>query len=87
MYENGFRRMLLVTETNRIHLDLFGMQNRTLGPYLAAMYRILIPLTTAPNEGFKDVPQPLPNGAVHGELRHPPGRSLVCPPFLLQPPA
>jgi NLI interacting factor-like phosphatase len=31
-----------VTETNRIQLVLFGMQNRTFGPYLAAINRILI---------------------------------------------
>jgi hypothetical protein len=30
------------TETNRIHLALFGMQNRTLRPYSAANTRILI---------------------------------------------
>jgi hypothetical protein len=30
------------TESNRVHLVLFGMQNRTLGPYLAAFDRILI---------------------------------------------
>jgi hypothetical protein len=29
---------------NRIRLVLFGMQNRTFGPYLAAMHRILIPI-------------------------------------------
>jgi hypothetical protein len=32
------------TETNRIHLVLFGMQNRTFGSYLAANDRILISL-------------------------------------------
>jgi hypothetical protein len=32
-----------ITETNRIHLVLFGLQNRTCGPYLAAINRILIP--------------------------------------------
>jgi hypothetical protein len=31
-----------ITETNRIHLILFDMQNRTLGPYLAANSRLLI---------------------------------------------
>jgi hypothetical protein len=31
-----------ITETNRIHLVLFGMQNRTFGPCLAANNRILI---------------------------------------------
>jgi hypothetical protein len=30
-----------ITETNRIHLVLFVMQNRTFGPYLAAIHRIL----------------------------------------------
>jgi hypothetical protein len=33
--------------TNTIHLVLFGMQNRTSGPYLAAMNRILM-ATNAP---------------------------------------
>jgi hypothetical protein len=32
------------TETNRIPLVLFGMQNRTFGPYSATIDRILIPL-------------------------------------------
>jgi hypothetical protein len=31
-----------ITETNRIHLVLFGMQYRTFGPDLAAIYKILI---------------------------------------------
>jgi hypothetical protein len=31
-----------ITATNRIQLVLFGIQNRTLGPYLAAIHRILI---------------------------------------------
>jgi hypothetical protein len=31
-----------ITESNRIHLVLFGPQNMTLGPYLAATNRILI---------------------------------------------
>jgi hypothetical protein len=31
-----------ITETNRTHLVLFGMQNRTLGPYLAAIDMIVI---------------------------------------------
>jgi hypothetical protein len=31
-----------ITETNRMHSVLFGMQNRTLRPYLTAMDRILI---------------------------------------------
>jgi hypothetical protein len=30
-----------ITETNRVYLVLFGMQNRTFGPYLAAIHRIL----------------------------------------------
>jgi hypothetical protein len=33
-----------ITETNKIQLVLFGMQNRTFGPYLAANNRILISL-------------------------------------------
>jgi hypothetical protein len=36
----------VITETNRIHLALFGMQNRTFGPYLAAINRILISVVT-----------------------------------------
>jgi hypothetical protein len=32
------------TETNRICLVLFGMQNRTFGSYMAAMNRIHIPV-------------------------------------------
>jgi hypothetical protein len=32
----------LVTVTNRIQLVLFGMQNRTFGPYWASMRKILI---------------------------------------------
>jgi hypothetical protein len=31
-----------ITETSRIHLVLFGRQNRTFGPYVAAIQRILI---------------------------------------------
>jgi hypothetical protein len=31
-----------ITEINRIHLVLFGMQNRTFCPYLAAIDRILV---------------------------------------------
>jgi hypothetical protein len=31
-----------ITETNRIHMVLFGMKNRTLGPYLAAINGFLI---------------------------------------------
>jgi hypothetical protein len=38
----GYQHLLDIAETIRIHLVLFGMQNRTLGPYLAAMHRILI---------------------------------------------
>jgi hypothetical protein len=34
----------LIPETNRIRLILFSMQNRTLGPYLAAINRIFISL-------------------------------------------
>jgi hypothetical protein len=33
-----------IPETNRVHLALFGMQNRTFDPYLAANNRILISL-------------------------------------------
>jgi hypothetical protein len=33
-----------ISGTNRIHLALFDMQNRTSGPYLAAIHRFLISL-------------------------------------------
>jgi hypothetical protein len=39
-----------ITETNRIHLVLVDMQNRTLQPYLAAVNRILILEMTAQTE-------------------------------------
>jgi hypothetical protein len=37
-------RQECIAETNRIRLVLFGMQNRTFGPYAAAINRILISL-------------------------------------------
>jgi hypothetical protein len=37
------------SETNRIHLVLFGMQSRTSGPNFAAINRILINRTSVPN--------------------------------------
>jgi hypothetical protein len=40
------------TETNRICLVLFGTQNRTFGPYLAAKYMILIPGTQGTKTDF-----------------------------------
>jgi hypothetical protein len=44
-------RAVFITETNRIHLVLFGAQNRTLDPYLAAIHGILIPvLIASPSE-------------------------------------
>jgi hypothetical protein len=39
---SGWRLMLCIAETNRIHLVLFGVQNRTLRPYLTTIHRILI---------------------------------------------
>jgi hypothetical protein len=33
-----------ITDTNRMYLALFGMQNRAFGPYLSATNRILISL-------------------------------------------
>jgi hypothetical protein len=36
-----------MTETKRIQLFLSGMQNRIPGPYLAAIYRIIILLMAA----------------------------------------
>jgi hypothetical protein len=38
----GVPMLLLVSETNRNHLVLFGMQIRTTCPYLAAIDRTLI---------------------------------------------
>jgi hypothetical protein len=38
----GCAVVALSTESNRIHLVLFGIQNRTFGPYLAAINRILV---------------------------------------------
>jgi hypothetical protein len=40
----GPARCVRITETNRIQLVLFGMHNRTCGPCLAAINRILISL-------------------------------------------
>jgi hypothetical protein len=39
--DNG-RSYDCISETNRMHLVLFGIQKRTFGPYLAANNRILI---------------------------------------------
>jgi hypothetical protein len=33
-----------ITATNRIPLVLFGLWNRKIGPYLAAIHRIFIPV-------------------------------------------
>jgi hypothetical protein len=38
------RHAAVITETNRVHLVLFGMQNRTSGPYLAAINRMHVSL-------------------------------------------
>jgi hypothetical protein len=35
-----------ISENNRIHLGPYYMQNRTSGPYLAAIHRILISVMT-----------------------------------------
>jgi hypothetical protein len=37
----GFVLLSFAPEANRIQLVLFGMQNRTVGPHLAAIHRIL----------------------------------------------
>jgi hypothetical protein len=37
-----------ITETNRLQLVLYDMQNRTIGPYLAAIHRILNPSSAFP---------------------------------------
>jgi hypothetical protein len=36
--------LAFITEANRMQLVLFGTQNRTMDPILAAVYRILIPV-------------------------------------------
>jgi hypothetical protein len=33
---------MCITETHRMHVVLFGMQNGTFGPYLAAINRVLV---------------------------------------------
>jgi hypothetical protein len=38
----GAAMVLAITEINRIRFVLFDMQNKTFGPYLAAIHRILI---------------------------------------------
>jgi hypothetical protein len=55
MIGSGWRRLavaprhaLLIGRTSRIHLVLFGMHNRTFGPYLAVINRIrTLPQTPA----------------------------------------
>jgi hypothetical protein len=37
----------IITEINRIHLVLFGMENKTFGPYLATVNMIRISVTNA----------------------------------------
>jgi hypothetical protein len=44
------RVALHMSETNRVPLVLFGMQNKTTGPYLAAIDRILISLVAGSTE-------------------------------------
>jgi hypothetical protein len=43
----------VVTETNRIQLVRFSMQNRSFGPYLTAMNRILVPVMHGVSPAFK----------------------------------
>jgi hypothetical protein len=38
----GLATKRIITETTRRYLVLFGTQNRTFGPYLAAIHRIYI---------------------------------------------
>jgi hypothetical protein len=38
----GVKDIPYITETNTMHLVVFGVQNRTLRPYLAAINKILI---------------------------------------------
>jgi hypothetical protein len=42
-------------ETNRIHLVLFGMQNRTFGPYSTAIHRTLTFTQIGASDGFRSV--------------------------------
>jgi Synaptobrevin len=44
---------LLISETNRIQLVVFDAQNRTSGPYLAAINRILGPWKQDPTQADK----------------------------------
>jgi hypothetical protein len=52
------------TETNRIHLILFGNQNRPLGPHLAALHRILVGQSKLP---YRIVTLPI-EGCLSGTL-------------------
>jgi hypothetical protein len=40
-------RDLVITDTDRIHLALFGMQNRPLGPYLGTLIPVVNPVSVA----------------------------------------
>jgi hypothetical protein len=42
MWTHRAQRSSSIAETDRIYLVLVGMQNRTFGPYIAAIKRILI---------------------------------------------
>jgi hypothetical protein len=55
-----------ITATNRIELVLFGMQNRTFSPHLAAIHRILVPAILVPAM-MKSLGQPVatPNSLDH----------------------
>jgi hypothetical protein len=49
--ENGarpVRKTACITETNGMHFVLFGIRNTTVGPYLAAIHRTLIPSSAEP---------------------------------------
>jgi hypothetical protein len=65
------------TETKTLHLVLFGMQNRTFCPYLAAIHRILIPAMHArTSEAVPWITPPPPVGPVD---RNCCGRSMSFP--------
>jgi hypothetical protein len=48
-----------IIETNRIHLVLFGMQNRTFRPYFAATNKILVAVMVVPSFVYVRVSMPL----------------------------
>jgi hypothetical protein len=45
--KGGVAAPTVVTENNRAHLVLFGVQNRTLDPYLTATHKVLVSVSCA----------------------------------------